>query len=519
MTLKGDSIKWAIEFIDRHSDGDIFPHIPEISAIARQSDALAGAISKMQLSDLSPQPYRRFLVPKDDLSYRQATQLHPQDSVLLTAIVHQYGEGIESRRLPQDKVFSYRFDPSVEHGLYGSKGLWNDFWSSGAKTAEGFPFILYCDIADFYNQIYHHTVENQLAESGFPNQANKWIINLLEATTQGVSRGIPIGPHAAHLIAECTLIPVDNSLKSSGVEFIRYADDILIFCDSQAEAKQLLYTVVNTLDKQQRLMVQQHKVRIFDQDAFLDHCDQMVQDRPINDDEDKILNIIKKYSDGNPYASVTYNQVSEDDWKAFSEDIVSNIVDEYLHSEETDFVRLRWFLRRLAQVGHSGALQVMLDKLDLLEPCLPSACSYISSVKEIPAEKWEKIGGHLLEFLESGSAKNSEFARLSILSLFSKNEHMDHFTKLSQLFNSTDGHTRREILLAARTNAAADWLREHKEAYDSMDPWQKLAFIYCTSILPRDERRYFLNRVKVPQSQASSRPFEQQLVEWARNGV
>lgn len=76
-----------------------------------------------------------------------------------------------------------------------------------------------------------------MIESGLPNQAIKWIISLLESTTAGVSRGVPIGPHAIHLIAESSMIPIDNSLCSIGLNFMRFADDILIFCDSHDSAK------------------------------------------------------------------------------------------------------------------------------------------------------------------------------------------------------------------------------------------------------------------------------------------
>ena len=101
VTLNSDSLKWAIQFIDRHSDGDIFPSIPEISAIKSQPEELIEALANKPLGNFRPQPCRRFIVPKDYLSYRQATQLHPQDSLLLAAAIYQFGEGIEERRLPQ----------------------------------------------------------------------------------------------------------------------------------------------------------------------------------------------------------------------------------------------------------------------------------------------------------------------------------------------------------------------------------------------------------------------------------
>ncbi|MFM5161413.1 hypothetical protein ACEUAT_21065 [Aeromonas veronii] len=194
MTLSRNSIEWAINFVSDHSDGDLFPKIVEIGAIKSKAEEFIQAVENKNLTDFPPKPCRRFIVPKDEISYRQATQLHPQDSLLLSALIHQYGQGIETRRLDNNKVFSYRFRPTADDGLYGNKNAWNEFWKKADVLSRSSNVVLYLDIADFYNQIYHHTVENQLIASGFPNQASKWVISLLESTTAGVSRGVPIGP-------------------------------------------------------------------------------------------------------------------------------------------------------------------------------------------------------------------------------------------------------------------------------------------------------------------------------------
>ena len=207
-----DSIKWSINFIHRHSDGDLFPKIIEINAILENIDQFISLTGEKDLNQFSPGACRRFIVQKDEISYRQATQLDPQDSILLTAIIYQYGQGIEDRRLDKDIVFSYRFLPDTIQGLYSTQNAWNNFWEKAYEKSLESKIVLYCDIADFYNQIYHHIIENQLTLSSFPNQVNKWVINLLKSTTADVSRGIPIGPHAMHLLAEATLIPIDNSI-------------------------------------------------------------------------------------------------------------------------------------------------------------------------------------------------------------------------------------------------------------------------------------------------------------------
>ena len=512
MTLTSASLEWAIQSVAQHSDGDLFPKILEFEAIIDERTHLANILQGTDLSNLDTGPSRRFIVPKDEISYRQATQLDPQDSIILSALLYQYGQGIEDRRLSKDVVFSYRFGPTSEHGLYASQSAWNEFWEEVKKLAHSSSVVLYCDIADFYNQISHHTVENQLIASGFPNQATKWIIRLLESTTADVSRGVPIGPHSIHLIAEASLIPIDNALSAEGFQFRRFADDILIFCESQEDAQLALGRMAEILDKQQRLMLQRHKTKFLTPAKSRSLCDQMVEDRPINLNEREMLAVIKKYSGGNPYRYISYEEVEPEHWEMLTEKKISSIIEEYIKKKSTDYIRLRWFYRRLAQIGHPGAVRISLKKIDQLGPCFANICAYLSSVQNIEPKDWKDIGRDILGLLDREKVKRNEFFRLSILSLFTRNAHLNHFPSLSSRFNSSDSNARREILLAAYRNEVVDWVRGHKESFDAMDKWQQRAFIFCSSQFPSDERKYFLRR------HSQSRPFESALIKWAKKG-
>lgn len=509
--LSKDSIKWAIEFILNNSDGDLFPKIIEFNAISSYKDEFASLIEGKDLSQFLPGACRRFIVPKDEISYRQATQLDPQDSIILTAIVYQYGIGIEKRRLNSDIVFSYRFLPDVNNGLYSTKNSWNNFWENAYKKSLKFKNVLYCDIADFYNQIYHHVVENQLFESGFPNQETKWIINLLESTTAGVSRGVPVGPHPIHIIAEAALIPIDNSMNTYGFEFLRYADDILIFFNNEQDGRDALAKIALILDKQQRLLLQRHKTKIYSSSEFETLCSSMIEDRPISMDEDNVLKVISKYSGGDPYRVVSYNDISKEDWEQISDGIISKIIYEYLSQKNIDYIRLRWFYRRLAQIGHPGAIEVSLNEIARLTPCFANICFYFASVQSIDENQWRQIGEKLLDLLDTNEVLNNEFFKLSILSLFTRNKHINHFSVLANKYLSSESFVRREILLAAYENSACDWLREQKENFQNMDPWQKMAFIYSISKLPKDEKKYFISK------QVYYRPFEITLSKWAKS--
>lgn len=509
--LDGDALRWAVNFIQNHSDGDLFPKIIEINAISDKKDDFVTLIEGKDLSEFTPGACRRFIVPKDEISYRQATQLDPQDSIILTSVIYQYGEGIERRRLDNSIIYSYRFSPDVNRGLYSSESSWNDFWTSAYNKSCNFDFVLYCDIADFYNQIYHHTIENQLIRSDFPNMEIKWIINLLKSTTAGVSRGLPIGPHPIHLLAEATMIPIDNSIITQGLEFLRYADDILIFCNSEQNARAALAKIALILDKQQRLMLQRHKTKIYNSNEFQILCRNMIEDRPINTEEDELLKIIKRYSNGDPYLTVTYNDISRQDWESITDETISKIIYGYINQEEVDYIRLRWFYRRLAQIGHPGAIEVSLNEISKLNPCFANICTYLASVQSIDEEKWKYIGERLLELLESQEVLDNEFFRLSLLSLFTKNKYINHFSVLTTKYSSSESFVKREILLAACQNSAYDWIREQKESYQSMDPWQKMAFIYAIVGLPKDEKKYFISTL------TSTRPFDIILSRWAKN--
>ena len=395
MPLNASSLEWALDFVAQHSDGDLFPKVLEVEAVQSLKSDFIALIADKDLSAFNPGAHRRFIVPKDDISYRQATQLDPQDSVILSALIHQYGGEIEKRRLPKGRVFSYRFKPTAEHGLYSTATAWNDFWTAAHSKCKANSVVLYCDIADFYNQIYHHVVENQLIESKLPNQEIKWVIKLLESTTAGVSRGVPVGPHAVHLIAEASLIPVDNSLESAGLRFLRYADDIIVYCTSESEARQALSKIAGILDKQQRLTLQRHKTKMLKPSEFRQMCREMIEDRPISSDEKTLLDIIRKYSGGDPYVTISYSQIAPSDWKKVTNEIVEGIIKEYLSKEPIDYIRLRWFYRRLAQIGHQGAIEISLSQLAKLGPCLANVCGYLASVQAIDPPRWKRIGAQL----------------------------------------------------------------------------------------------------------------------------
>jgi hypothetical protein len=237
----------------------------------------------------------------------------------------------------------------------------------------------------------------------------------------------------------------------------------------------------------------------------------MIEDRPINSDERALLELIRRYSGGNPYKTISFSQISPTDWASISTESLEGIIEEYIRCDPVDYIRLRWLYRRLSQIGHPGAIEVSLRNLEKLGPCFANICFYLASIQSVPASAWKRIGSRLLTLLKSPEVKNSEYFRLLLLSLFTKNAHINHFAKLQKLYQGADPFVRREVILAARVNSAFDWIRQLKEDYPSMDPWQQRAMLFTTSGLSKDERKYFINR------QTAVRPFEKTLAKWVKS--
>jgi retron-type reverse transcriptase len=512
MKLQAKSIEWAIKHLVNYGDTDLFPRPIELDIIEKLGKEAVDYIADLDLSQIEPNSSKRYIVPKDDLSYRIATQLDPLVSIVLSAIMYEYGECIEKKRISLDdnKVFSYRFAPNSNGGFYNTDISWNKFWDVCRLKSNNFAYAVCLDISDFYNQIYHHTLENQLYECDFPNQIVKWIMNLLESLTAKVSRGIPVGPHAAHLLAEVSIRPVDNSLITYGIEYCRYVDDIILFCNSESEARRYILKMAEILDKQQKLILQKQKTKILKKSEFQEYCSNMIEDRPINDLEKEILDVIKKYSDGDPYKTVFLSQIPDEDIKVFSEPAVEKILEDYMNNEQPDYIRLRWFLRRLSQVGQPSALKFCIAYFERLIPAINDIFLYFVSIEGYPDDRWKYIGDKLFELLDDELICSTEYFQQAILSIFNRKIELNHFAKLLKIYKSVPNILKREIIITGYKNSSSDWIRELKEDYIAMDDWMKRAYIVATSILPREERKFFLGNIR------NLKKIDELMVKWSK---
>lgn len=90
MNLNASSLEWALRSVNQFGDSDLFTRPIEFQVLLDLGHDAIDALSGTDISTFRPGVVRRFVVPKDDLSYRTATQLDPLDSIVFTAIVYEF---------------------------------------------------------------------------------------------------------------------------------------------------------------------------------------------------------------------------------------------------------------------------------------------------------------------------------------------------------------------------------------------------------------------------------------------
>lgn len=493
-TLTQASLRWARRHLVNFGDTDLFPRPFEIEVIDAQWTGVEAALKSLDVSGHKWRPPRRILIPKSELAFRMVCQLDPLDALLFAAIMKEIGPKLEAIRDPKvnQRVFGHRFEPEADGNFYADRATWEAFWRRSCDAAAKKPFVAVADIAGFYSQIYHHTINNEMIRARVPGPFRKAINNLLDQAADGASRGLPIGPHPAHLLAEIVLCRLDEFLATMGYSFCRNVDDIHIFCDSHDAARFAIYDIAREIS-QQGLLLNEAKTKVMPSAEFIKRAEQQLIDQPINDAEREMLAVISKHS-RHRYDRVSLASLSDAQVALFSHERIAAVVEAYLVSGEECYTRLRWFFRRLGQTGAPAGVEYVVENLHRLMPAIGDAALYLLSASHTYQGKWEAIGETLLKALSLPEVVRNEYLRVVILSLFSRLESLDHVPRLIEMFDSADAVAKRKIILALARRGNAAWLRTLRGSLANFGDWERRAAYFGIALIPPDERKHWFQR-------------------------
>jgi len=495
--LSSRSLRWALTHILKFGDTDLFPALFEFEVIRSHWSEFVGFLQSIDLASHKWRQSRRWLIPKDQLSFRAAVQLDPFDSILFTGIIRDLAQAVESKR--QDTVFSYRVGLTDDGQLYLPRTR-SRFWDTSRAFISDHDFAVVLDISDFYNQIDHDVIAAQLNDVGVPSERITALRNLLQSCSQIAARGIPIGPQPSHLLAEASLMPLDNFLASQ-YDFARYADDIHVFCDSYEAAQTVVFRVADFLDRHQKLSLNRQKTKVLAARDFEEATTRMLEDDPINKAEAQMLEVIRArlIEEGvrdTFYTGIEITTLSGEDLERFSPTLIEQVLSAYMGSDSAHYIRLRWFLRRLAQVGVPGGVDFVIQNIERFAPAIVDAVRYLGSASKSYQGSWGHLGDLLLEALNHELLRANEYLQTVIVGLFSNITDLNNANRLIALFPASGPAVRREIVLAGGAQGKADWLRQYWSELPHMDSWLQRSVYFAVRRLPEMERVRLIKNVE-----------------------
>ena len=185
-----------------------------------------------------PQAIRRVYMPKPGSSEQRPLGIPTvRDRVVQGAIRHVL-----------EPIFEREF-ATHSYGFRPGRGCKDALRRVDALLKQGYVYVVDADLKSYFDTIPHDRLLNRLRERLADQRLLTLIASFLKAGIfDGLDEwepeaGAPQGAVLSPLLSNIYLNPLDHQLAAQGFEMVRYADDFVILCRSQAEAEQALALV------------------------------------------------------------------------------------------------------------------------------------------------------------------------------------------------------------------------------------------------------------------------------------
>lgn len=252
-TLATDRLATAWRNVRRNAGGPGIDRVTVESFDERWQEELRALSRDVLRGRYSPQPYLRFWVKKPSGGERPLGVASIRDRVLMAAAADALSTVLE----PHFSDLSYGYRPGR-----GAQRAVIRIATSG-KLRDGWAVI--ADIAAFFDTVDHKLLLSMLREhvsdEAFVRLVAMWIGNTVvddgnsHKTRLGVPQGSPISPVLSNLY----LTPLDRWMERRGLTYARYADDFVIICSSETEARRVTADLEEMLSASLRLSLKPAK--------------------------------------------------------------------------------------------------------------------------------------------------------------------------------------------------------------------------------------------------------------------